>query len=407
MKNTFTSFLFIISFLICSRVYCQQADTLSGSLVYGDSLRTYKMYVPAAYTGVEPWPVVIALHGYNLNSNWMFNFTGLNTVADTGHFLVVYPQGLLVPSGVPGSPLPPVGPGWNDDGASVNDDVGFISRLIDELEASFNINPARIYAAGLSNGGGMANRLACELNERIAAAASVSGSLTDLLSCDPGRAVPIVYFNGTNDPLVPLEGMPGVTKSLEEAMAFWSTNNGCDTTPTEVMLPDIVSSDSSTITLKTYVNCDENAEVWLYQVENGGHPWPGIALNSPAFLGNKNEDISASVEMWNFFSRFTHPGLVDGLSYQLPESLPELRIFPNPFSEELTFDFELATPKSIKWRLLNILAQPVSETSHLNLPAGYHSIKWKLSHKHLAEGLYYLQFLVGDQQISRPILYIP
>jgi polyhydroxybutyrate depolymerase len=306
MKNV-TSLLLL--FFLANSWHLDAQELISGDLIHDDSLRTYKLYVPADYTGDEPWPLVMVLHGFGLDADFMIAMTGMNAVADTGHFLVAYPQGLLVnnPSATP--PFPPIAPGWNIGNlfTSGNDDVGFVSKLIDKVSLSYNIEPAKVYACGLSNGGMMVNKLACELSGRIAAIANVAGSSAEMVACDPGRPVPMLILHGTSDPIAPFDGDPGFLQPVLNTISFWVGNNNCDAEPSETMLPDIVTSDSSTVTLKTYGNCDAEAEVLLYQVENGGHTWPGQLIPPPPFVGVLNEDFNATVEIWNFFNRHEHP----------------------------------------------------------------------------------------------------
>lgn len=405
MKSVCTTLL--IFFSISIALFGQEADTLSGAFIHKDSMRTYKLYAPAAYTGEEPWPLVISLHGYGLSANWMFNITGMNAVADTGRFLVVYPQGLQVRRAAANSPLPPFASGWNVGQESSNDDLGFINRLIDEISRSHNIDPARVYACGLSNGARMVNKLACELSDRIAATASVSGGLPDSLLCEPGRPFPIMYINGTKDPLVPLDGIPGVIKPLAEAIDFWTTNNNCEASPVETTLPDIVLADSSTITVKSYGNCEAGADVVLYQVENGGHPWPGVLVNPPPFLGNKNQDVSASVEIWNFFRRRRLPdSLAVTIASRIEIPFPDLKLYPNPFSDELNIELNLAEGTFLQLRLFNALGQPTAYTNW-QVSSGRQHLQWILNQHQLRAGLYYLHLIANKKQTMRTVFYVP
>ncbi len=282
-------------------------------LTHNDSLRTYKLYVPAAYDGSEPWPLVIVLHGYTVDADFMISATGMNAVADTGHFLVAYPQGLWAQLLVSIPPFPDNGTGWNSGGIVVsgNDDVGFLSQMIHKIGLSAKVDPARVFACGLSNGGYMSYRLACELSDRIAAVASVSALMPTDVPCSNGRPVPLMEIHGTADPIVPFDGIPPYNLSIPDGIAFWVNHNGCDAAPAVIQLPDLVTTDNSTVTVKSYGNCDDGAEVLLYETVGAGHAWPTpYAPFTPPFLGPRNADINASTEIWNFFKKFEHPNPV-------------------------------------------------------------------------------------------------
>jgi polyhydroxybutyrate depolymerase len=190
--------LAVIVFTIVFRIM----DKTSGTLISSGEKRSYLLYVPESYNPATPTPLVIAIHGFAewpaheaLISHW-------NEVADENGFIVVYPSGTRFPKR------------WRASGSSVDGketliDVRFISELIDHLQAQFNIDPARIYANGLSNGGGMSYLLACTLSDRLAAVGSVAGAyLYPLEDCAPSRPVPIMVFHGTADPIVPYTGGP-------------------------------------------------------------------------------------------------------------------------------------------------------------------------------------------------------
>ncbi len=322
-------------------------EVVSDTLIYDNMERTYKLYIPAAYTGDEAWPLVITLHGYGLNNDYMIAATEMNAVADTGHFIVAYPQGLLVHLGDGFSPLPPDAPGWNagqgDDPLLIsgNDDVGFLDQMINVISQGYNIDPARIYSCGHSNGGFMSYVLACELPDRITAVASVSGGMLSgtFGLCDPGRSIPVMEIHGSEDPIVPFDGIPGLLQSVPEVVDFWTTNNNCSTEPTITPLPDIDTTDNSTVTLKIWGACDDNAEVWLYEIAGGGHPWPGDLFVPPPFLGPENNDIHASTEIWNFFNR--HDLVTAIFKIQLNGILS---IHPNPSFNDLTLNLESKDP---------------------------------------------------------------
>lgn len=259
--------------------------------------RSFIIYVPRGYNPNCPTPVVLALHGFTATGRMMMRYTDLNDKADQCGFIVVYPFG---------GPL-----AFNTGGVTFRhctDDVAFIDRLLDKLPSMVNVDRCRVYACGLSNGGMMSYRLACQLSNRIAAIASVSGPMTKI-DCCPCRPVPILHFHGTCDPEVPMDGPRKGDKSLiqfysvPETMARWVTYNGCPTEPVVEAMPDRCP-DCTTVTRTTWGPGCCCSEVVLYTICGGGHTWPG--KKPPAkFLGAATYDIDATDIIWDFFVR--HP----------------------------------------------------------------------------------------------------
>ena len=168
----------------------------NGRLVSAGEERRYLLYVPDSYDPSVPTPLVITLHGF---VQWPANQAAVsrwNKLADEYGFIVVYPAGT-------GFPMR-----WRTWGAAdPTQDITFISDLIDKLSAEYNIDPARVYANGLSNGGGMTFVLSCKLSERIAAIGTVAGAYSlPWDECNPSRPVPAIIFHGTADPIVPYQG---------------------------------------------------------------------------------------------------------------------------------------------------------------------------------------------------------
>ena len=174
----------------------------NGMIVSFGQHRTYLLYVPASYDPATPMPLVISMHGFAEWPAHQMQISGWNKLADEYGFIVVYPSG----SGFPRRWL---ASGRVGDSSDPMLDVIFISDLIDELKRQYNIEPARVYANGLSNGGGMSFLLGCKLSDRITAVGSVSGAyLFPLDGCKPSRPVPMIAFHGTADPIVPYQGGP-------------------------------------------------------------------------------------------------------------------------------------------------------------------------------------------------------
>lgn len=218
-----------------------------------------------------------------------------NTVADEHGFIVVYP------SGVSGR-----GPrAWRaGGGARMMRDVRFISELIDTLGAHYNIDPARVYANGLSNGGGMAFALSCTLADRIAAVGMVSTAIfLPWRLCTGRTAVPMIVFQGTADRAVPYHGgkswvAPSVFPDIPTWTAHWGRHNRCAPRPVD-------STVTTDVWRRTYMNCANDAAVVLYTIEDGGHTWPGGTPLPEWFAGTTTRSIDASRLMWDFFRE--HP----------------------------------------------------------------------------------------------------
>ena len=153
----------------------------------------------------------------------------------------------------------------------------------------------------MSNGGYMSFLLACQLSEKIAAVASVTGSMTPETfdACSPQHPTPILQIHGTNDEIVPYNGASW-SRSIEDVMTYWVNYNNCDEPPSTTVFPDIDPTDGSTVEHIVYQNGDNGVTTEHMKVLGGRHTWPGSAYNFPG----TNQDISASMEIWEFFSRF-------------------------------------------------------------------------------------------------------
>jgi polyhydroxybutyrate depolymerase len=222
------------------------------------------------------------------------------------------------------------------------DDVGFTEALIDSLSAAYSIDQNRIYAVGMSNGGFMSFRLACELSSKIAAVGSVTGSMTPstLGNCNASHPMPIIQIHGTTDPTVPYNGSAGWTASVTNILNHWATFNNCSPVPTVVNVPNTNVLDGSTVEKYTYENGDNCSEVVHFKVTNGQHTWPGSIFN---FAGT-NYDINASVEIWNFISKYDIFGLISCNPATIEDQfgMEDFQVYPNPCSESIHVDFKIA-----------------------------------------------------------------
>jgi polyhydroxybutyrate depolymerase len=222
---------------------------------------------------------------------------------------------------------------WNNFlGNSNVDDVGFMRDLLNTLQANYNIDANRVYSTGMSNGGFMSYALACELNDRIAAIASVTGDMiqSKLNACNPARPVPVMEIHGTADDVVPYNGSALNTfVAIPTLVAAWVDFNHCNAAPSITQVPNINTTDGCTAERQLYTGGDKGSTVEHYKITGGGHTWPGAAFN----IGVTNQDFSACKEIWRFFRQYR----LDQLSAtNTPESIdPEWAAFPNPAQDHL------------------------------------------------------------------------
>lgn len=266
----------------------------NGFIVSSGERREYRLYVPRSYDRSRRAPLVISMHGAGGWPVQQMELSGWNRLADREGCIVVYP------SGIEG-----VGPRvWHvETGPRLAKDVRFISDLIDELEASYNIDRARIYANGFSNGGGMAFALSCTLADRIAAVGMVGAAQTlPWSACTERRAVPMIAIHGTADRLARYNGgsswVVADLPSIPRWTAKWARRNGCEPNPVE-------SAIAADVTCREYLHCADDAAVVLLTVQGGGHTWPGGGPAPEWFVGPTSNGIDATRELWRFFS--AHP----------------------------------------------------------------------------------------------------
>jgi polyhydroxybutyrate depolymerase len=224
------------------------------------------------------------------------NLSQWNSLADEHGFIVVYPAG---DGGGPKT--------WFLSGRRTRSgmpDVVFISELIDKLEASYNIDSARIYANGVSHGGGVTFALSCMLSDRIAAFGPVAAAVTLPPDwCDGSPPAPMIAFHGTDDRFTPYNGAkvwlaPDPFPSIPEWTANWARRNRCAPTPVE-------SAAASDVTRLEYTDCADDASVVLYTIKGGGHTWPGGQPMPEWLVGPTSQSIDATSLMWAFFRQ--HP----------------------------------------------------------------------------------------------------
>jgi len=260
--------------------------------------REYLLHVPPGL-GEKPVPLFIVLHGGGGEGSSMERYARFDPLADREHFVVAYPDGL--------------DRGWNDGRGEIKhaaDDVGFISAMIDDIAHNSKIDLKRVYATGMSNGGMMSNRLACELSPRLAAVALVasSGGAAAMKTCRPAQPVGYLVIDGTADPIVPYAGgtvriMRGPSRGevigAEATIQFWVKANGCGKELARRDLPNR-ANDGTSASVMDYAGCKMPTK--LYKIEGGGHTWPSSHPYLPkAIVGATSHQIDATEVIWEFF----------------------------------------------------------------------------------------------------------
>ncbi len=296
--------------------------------------RSYLLHLPPGYDGETAIPVVIALHGGGAHNESALRVTCkdgdendpscITAVADREGFAVV------APNGVPGDPFEDVRT-WNAGGGSGGfqcvsgaackdavDDMRYLDAVFDEIERAVVVDEDRVYATGISNGGAMAERLACERSTRFAAVAPVAAGTQVALvqGCNNTRPVPILEIHGTADPCwnfeqgdgACLQDDGGIKIGVEETVNGWADRNGCLGDVVTEPLDDAVD-DGTTTTRETHGGCLDGGDVVLLKTEGAGHTWPGgWQYEAKGVVGVVAQDYVADDEIWKFFD--AHPRVI-------------------------------------------------------------------------------------------------
>lgn len=304
---------------------CSRPATVSGwqdvTVHSGGLKREVPVYIPASAAGRSDIPLVFDLHGSGGNGRQQARHSGLTAQADRHGFLLANPNGGIADPNSPNDKFY-----WNVPGvpligsvkmpANAPDDVQFFRDAIRQLEQGECADSHRIYVTGFSGGARMASALACDLSDRIAAVAPVSGlragvpragdfKAPDTKTCAPHRAVSILTFHGVHDPTNRFDG-DGTSRwgySVPVAFERWGTLDGCQTSPSEQRV-------STHVTEVAYHGCRDAAELILYRTDapvehGGGHIWPHPSTSTPQSnsAAEQVDQLDASALIWEFFSR--------------------------------------------------------------------------------------------------------
>jgi len=274
------------------------------SIVVGSLTRNYLLHVPKSSRASRRAPLVLVFHGGGGHDWNMPGFTHFDELSDEEGFFVAYPDG--------------ANQHWNDGrDVSTADDVGFVRALIMELERSNPIDPRRVYATGISNGGFFSNRLACDLTDKIAAIASVAATMPEVLVplCKPSRAISVLYMQGTDDPLVPIDGgkiglaraRHGLCISLADAANFWREHDHTSSAPSVFDVPDS-ANDGTRVHREAWTGGKDDTEVVVYTIKGGGHTWPGGPQYLPRLIvGKTSQNLDATQTIWEFVRTHSIP----------------------------------------------------------------------------------------------------
>lgn len=330
------------------------------------------MYVPAIYDATQATPLVLNLHGYTSNNLQQAFYGDFRPIADTANFILVHPNGTFDASN---------NRYWNVGFfASAVDDVGFLKALIDTLSATYNIDENRIYSTGMSNGGFMSYKLACE-TPRFAAIASVTGGMTTSVynACAPTKPIPVMEIHGTADGTVAYGGS-AINLHTDSVVKYWVNWNHCAPSPTFTNVPNTNLLDGATAEHYVYNGGDNGTSVELYRIIGGGHTWPGASFN----VGVTCMDFSASKEIWRFFRQYSLTTAAEnGFSFEEKFSLS-----PNPAHHLLSihaYQGEIASIVIMDMNGKVVFSEKINAAS-VEIPV-----------QDFAEGLYILQVAEGEK----------
>jgi len=312
---------YLVLFLLLPFVSLGQ-QTINETMLHDGITRSYTMYVPASYTPGTPAPLVLNFHGYTSTAFEQFYYGDFRAIADTAGFLIVAPMGTTDGTGATY---------WNSGWGGTVDDIGFTSALIDEVAATYSVNLDRVYSTGMSNGGFMSYTLACSLSDRIAAIASVTGSMNvdQNQTCNAQHPTPVMEIHGTADLTVPYDGGTFM-EAIPNVLSYWVNFNNCNATPVITDVPNTNLTDGCTAVHYLYSGGTNGVDVEHYKIIDGGHTWPGSIFT----IGVTNNDFIASKKIWQFFLQYDINGRIQGNSV-VDLNADEISIYPNPTTDKI------------------------------------------------------------------------
>ncbi|MEI8136608.1 MAG: T9SS type A sorting domain-containing protein [Bacteroidota bacterium] len=363
--------ILLSSLLFSSSLFCfsQNGVTIIDSIKSNNIMRKFRLYIPTIYNRSQAVPLILNLHGYTSNSAQQQLYSNFMPIADTANFLMVYPDG-KAPAG---------NQYWNAGFGGTENDVLFMSDLIDSLKLIYNIDLNAVYSCGMSNGGIMSYYLACNLPNRITAIASVTGSmLKTWFTCAPNRPFPVMEIHGDADATVNYNG-DATFAPIDSVVKKWRVHDNCNFT-IPMSVPNISTTDNSTAMNYLYTGGAGGATVELFKVIGGSHSWPGAL----PFIANTNQDFNASVEIWRFFRQYKLNQFLPSAGVNENQLKNNFKVFPNPVSEKLF----VQGVSDLKLKVLNLLGETIiGET-----------LADTINVSELKNGIYFLQINSGNSQ---------
>lgn len=276
------------------------------SFDFGGKKRSYEFHVPKSYSAGKPAALIIALHGGGGDADIMSrdDYYGLITKSERAGFIVAFPSGVgRFRSGILAT--------WNAGECCGRardkniDDVGFIKAVVERISAQTSIDPARVFAIGMSNGGMMAYRLACDASDVFRGIMSVAGT-DNTNECHPARPVAVLHIHARNDDKVLFNGGAGDAfrrnkgvvndfTSVPDTITKWVALDHAEPTPRRVLTIPGASCD-------LHAAQSGGAPVELCVTDTGGHSWPGGKKKARRAAATPSQAINADDVMWDFFS---------------------------------------------------------------------------------------------------------
>ncbi len=374
-----------LSFLfLCIAFTISNAQTFIANIMHDGEERSYRVHVPTGYEEGDELPLVFNFHGLNSSGFEQEVYSQMSPVADEENFFVVYPDGIgLIPS-------------WNVGWSfgSTADDVGFTSAMIDTLHAEYNIDLTRVYSCGMSNGGFFSYKLACELNDRIAKIASVTGSMlqSELESCILESSIPVMQIHGTQDDVVSYNGTANISMGIEPLLEGWRNLNGCSAVSDTIAVENVTSLDFSTAELIQHRDCNDDVYMAFYKVTGGGHTWPGALIN----IGVTNQDFKATREIWDFFNDQYPKDII--LDADEPDNYLEepLGVWPNPSSDVFNLRSNVSDIEQVA--VYNSLGQLVHSSININ------NREYTINAERWETGLYFIQTIIDGKNSLQQVI---
>ena len=284
-----TSSTGVLAAMPTDEVCTPEGSLLDCAIEHNGLDRRFKIYELSKLSPNVALPVLFNFHGYGSNADQQLIYGDFRGLADEEAFILVVPQGSLLEGTTH----------WNSDSEftskSTADDLGFVSRMIDELETRYNIDNTKIYAAGMSNGGAMSLYLACSLSDQITAVASVTGFMSaDLISnCGAIDPTSVILIHGTADSVVSWEsGLGG--GSILGIGEFWAEHNNCSQS-SQTALEDY-NGDSVSGVIHQHSGCDAETLVQVYEITDMDHIWPE---------SRRGDDVDGAKVVWDFLKQFS------------------------------------------------------------------------------------------------------